>query len=208
MLRFNNSKEVYIWNNGFWYILYQWHDEFDEDFNADFYFDNVYQNFTLTIFMRILPWQFEFLGNRHLGCCDHWMQIGESSSNQYTALWCSCQPDLAKPAIHKESSTISLFNTGITVSHHKYREHQSSQMLQIYGYHCTWQRLLYNQISPEKVVLFCWKNINFSKLTCYFFKFNYEANTYLTIPYIHFNITNQLVIPCINTSFDKYLRKI
>lgn len=100
VLRFNNSKEVYIWNNGFWYILYQWHDELDEDFNIDFYFDNVYQNFTLTIFMRILPWQFEFLGNRHLGCCDHWMQIGESSSNQYTALWCSCQPDLAKPAIH------------------------------------------------------------------------------------------------------------
>lgn len=27
----------------------------DEDFNTDFYFDNVYQNFTLTIFMRILP---------------------------------------------------------------------------------------------------------------------------------------------------------
>lgn len=27
----------------------------DEDFNIDFYFDNVYQNFTLTIFMRILP---------------------------------------------------------------------------------------------------------------------------------------------------------
>ena len=175
VLRFNNSKEVYIWmvfdifyTNGM--MIFE---RIDEDFNIDFYFDNVYQNFTVTIFMRILPWQFEFLGNRHLGCCDHWMQIGESSSNQYTALWCSCQPDLAKPTIHKESCTISHFNTGIAVSHHKYREHQSSQMLQIYGYHFTWQRLLYvNQISSEKVVLFCWKNINFSKLTCYFFKFN------------------------------------
>ena len=144
--------------------------------------------------MRILPWQFEFLGNRHLGCCDHWMQIGESSSNQYTALWCSCQPDLAKPAIHTcqnpalshfliQGSLSPIINTG--------KISPCSQMLQIYGYHCTWQRLLYNQISSEKVALFCWKNINFSKLTCYFFKFNYEANTYLTIPCIHFNITNQ-----------------
>ena len=134
---------------------------------------NVFDEFfTLTMFIRILPWQFEFPGNRHLGCCDHWMQIGEFSSNQYTALWCSCQLDLTKPAIHTVLCTISLQEYRDCCL--QYREHQSSQMPQITGLLIILhgKDLYANKLVPQKWSFSVEKTEMFPNLTCYFFKFN------------------------------------